>query len=154
MQGMASLPKVDNYRFYAGHSIISNNGQYIADKDWQEIGVLAKEKDGLEFKLRFSESSKLGFFTSISFSEDGQYLAAGSNQGNIKVWKWKAGDLILDRELPGRISSLGFSQNGQYLIAGTEEGQIATWTLKVEEPKMNDMLSGRIWRTGIDPHFP
>jgi WD40 repeat protein len=68
--------------------------------------------------------------TTASFSPDGQWLAAGTRDGSI--WLWKSGDATSARRLTGlsgTVMDVDFSINGDLLVASSDDGGMRGWTL-------------------------
>ena len=65
---------------------------------------------------------------SIVFSPNGEYLASGSQDQTIGIWRVSTGELIktlLAASLP--ITSVVFSPNGEYLASGSMNCNIGVW---------------------------
>ncbi len=66
--------------------------------------------------------------TSVAFSPDGRYLASGSEDRTIKLWRVSDGALV--RTLYGHtdwVSSVAFSPDGQYLASGSGDKTVRLW---------------------------
>lgn len=77
-----------------------------------------------------------GPVTAIALSPDGQILASGSSDRQIKLWNLATGEMLHTfggRSLwfgaghRERISSLTFSPDGELLISGSDDGRIKLW---------------------------
>jgi WD40 repeat protein len=65
----------------------------------------------------------------VAFSPDGQQLAAGCNDGVVRVWKVAHLDEA-PLALPASnrvVGSVAFSQDGQQLAAGCDDGVVRVW---------------------------
>jgi WD40 repeat protein len=69
--------------------------------------------------------------TSIAFSSNDQFLAAGYEYGLIQVWDLTKDKLLLQLSGPyGEVWSLAFSPNGKILAAACEGGPVKCWNLE------------------------
>ena len=70
---------------------------------------------------------------SVAFSPNGQVLASGSNDGNVKLWDVNSGKEILtlspqtNEESASMITSVAFSPDGQLLASGSKSGYVTIW---------------------------
>ena len=67
---------------------------------------------------------------SVVFSPKGEYLASGSFDSTIGVWRVSSGELI--KTLTGHsssVSSVVFSPDGEYLVSGSLDETIGLWSV-------------------------
>ncbi|NLJ80183.1 MAG: hypothetical protein GX335_04065, partial [Firmicutes bacterium] len=67
----------------------------------------------------------------LAFSSDDQYLASGSDDWTIRVWRAADGQFVTS--FPGHYSPvkcLVFSPDGRYLASGAKNGSIIVWEWK------------------------
>ncbi len=81
----------------------------------------------------------------IAISPDGQLIASGSNDNNIKLWQLTTGKLLRDfnRWFSGHssmVDSLAFSPDGQLLASGSWDDTIKLW--QVNTGKQISTLTG------------
>ncbi len=84
---------------------------------------------------------------SIAFSPDGQIIASGSADGNVKLWESSSGKQIksLIRH-PYPIISIAFSPDGNILACGSDSGSIALWDLNYKEKiRTFKEHEGKVW---------
>ncbi len=67
-----------------------------------------------------------GSVNSVAFSPDGQYLASGSWDGTIKLWRVSDGALVrdYDQETGTGVLSVQFSPNGRFLGYGRADATV------------------------------
>ncbi|MCU0511860.1 MAG: TIR domain-containing protein [Anaerolineae bacterium] len=77
--------------------------------------------------LRLDSDSSL--FSSVAFSPEGTWLAAGTNSGTLALWQVR--DFTLTAALPGAhsgfIRALAFSPDGLWLASGASDSSIQLW---------------------------
>ncbi len=84
--------------------------------------------------------SDLGVYThSLVFSPEGDWLAAGSRDGRIRLWSITKGDNGFQANItPGRVieahskgvNSLSFSQSGEWLASGGNDAMARVWEIQ------------------------
>ena len=102
--------------------------------------------------------------TSVTFSPDGQYLAAStdSNQdelgnfdgGLIKIYDLTTGiDILVIEDVPGRIWSLDFSGDGHFIASASGSGGAIIWDLAtgMEVTHPAESYDFGVWRIIIAP---
>ncbi|KAF3913667.1 hypothetical protein ABW21_db0209250 [Orbilia brochopaga] len=82
-----------------------------------------------------------GFVNSLSFSPDGRWLAAGTNDQFIRVWSLPGGKLthVLGREA-GYTNNVTFFPDSKQLAFRAKEGQVRVWTVGSDE-RISDITS-------------
>jgi WD40 repeat protein len=66
----------------------------------------------------------------LAYSADGLLLAAGGNDGTIRVWDAAQGRAL--KVLPGhtsKVSSLAFAPAGRILVSGSADATVRFWNL-------------------------
>ncbi|MDJ0729031.1 MAG: caspase family protein [Crocosphaera sp.] len=104
-----------------GHTAINN----------QVKTTLQKALLSVQERNRFSGHN--GPVYSVSFSPNGQYMATGSGDGTVKLWK-PTGELIQTFEgHQGLIWSVAFSPDGQTIATGSDDKTVKLWNLQGQE---------------------
>ncbi len=65
--------------------------------------------------------------TSVSWSNDGQHIAAGAEDGNVIVWAAETGEVLLGYAHAGAAAAVAFSP-GWPTLASASAGELALWT--------------------------
>jgi WD40 repeat protein/tRNA A-37 threonylcarbamoyl transferase component Bud32 len=76
-------------------------------------------------------------WTSVAFSADGKWLAAGSSAGLVRVWDAATARELFTQPTPGQagVSGLAFSgPDGRFLIAATADNMIQGWATLSGKP--------------------
>jgi WD40 repeat protein len=63
----------------------------------------------------------------VAASPDGQYLASGSVDRTVKLWRWRDGGLGETLTQPAGVTSVAFSPDGQQLASGSYDGTVKIW---------------------------
>jgi len=86
--------------------------------------------DKLQFKKIREHKIKADCLSNISFSLDGRYYAAGSDDKTIKIWNAANGELIHSLEgHTDKVHSVSFSPDSESLASGSKDTTIGLWTL-------------------------
>ncbi len=68
--------------------------------------------------------------SSVAFSADGVFLAAGSLDGTVRVWQvTTVTTLFTFRSASNRINSIAFAPNGRTLVGGGQDNVVRLWDL-------------------------
>ena len=75
--------------------------------------------------------------TSVVFSPDGQYLASGTRDNTVKLWRVsESGSIQIVRTIRGHnswVTSVVFSPDGQYLASGSYDRTMKLWRVDTGE---------------------
>jgi WD40 repeat protein len=92
----------------------------IADPLWQEA---------LRWQRGLHLVSHQGWVNAIALSPDGQQLATGGNDQQIRFWQVQTGESLGNCTSSGPISALGFSPDGRTLASGNYDHRIQLWSV-------------------------
>jgi WD40 repeat protein len=83
-------------------------------------------------KERFATPSGIGGISAIAFSPDGELLAAGSWDTNVRVWSTRNGELVrlISDELPVSMFDLAFTPDGKTLATAGVDRTVYLWDTK------------------------
>lgn len=80
-------------------------------------------------------SGHTGNVRSVSFSPDGKYIASGSWDGTMRIWKVETGENVYTyREYLTPQISISFSPDGEYIASGTYDGSVILWYARIPKP--------------------
>lgn len=88
-----------------------------------------------------------GIITTIAYSPDSKYIAAGFSDGMIALWNADTRKLVdkIKKAHAGKIEKIDFSPNGQVLISGGDDAKVKVWSVPVtEEEIFSQLLSGYV----------
>ncbi len=73
-----------------------------------------------------------GSVLALSFSRDSEYIASGSNKGEIKVWKIRTGQCVkrFEGAHTGAVTSVEFGKDGTQLVSGSMDQTVRIHGLK------------------------
>jgi len=112
--------------------IVLNHKDRVRSVSFSKDGIIATASKDKTVKLWQSDGSPIitlqgksqSEFVSVSFSQDGQTLAAGTIDGKIELWT-RTGNLIRKtatlKQHSGRVNSLSFSPDGKIASASNDQ---------------------------------
>ncbi len=95
--------------------------------------VIDLEFGGFEWPFatkRYTVETRFRRVTSLSFSPDVRYVASGHENGQVKIWEIKSGDLlnvIWATKVFGGIIDVEFSPDGRFIVACQDDERLRVW---------------------------
>ncbi|MCK6625390.1 MAG: NB-ARC domain-containing protein [Anaerolineae bacterium] len=90
---------------------------------------------------------------SVAFSPDGKVLAAGTAEGQVRLWRVTDGQPLLTCEGHlGAVWSVAFSPDGRLLVSGSTDGTVRLWDVNTGQSLK--MLAGhthQVWSVAFSP---
>ena len=79
---------------------------------------------------------------SLSYSEDGLFIASGSEDGTVRVWDTRSGEATLDplRSGNGKVTAVVFAPSGKSVVSGTETGTVCIWNILAGQSTMQQLF--------------
>jgi WD40 repeat protein len=111
---------------------VSSDGNNIAAISWHNVYFIQKSSS----EEVWSDSYSGIVFSSVSISPNSQYIAAGTEDGNVYVYDTSSSDASWYHSgtLDGKITDLDFSGDSNYLIIGSENGKVYVYESEGDTP--------------------
>ena len=116
------IPRKTGYRFLPEKQVVGE------DQEFEFMAYPWAEPDFANWGTQFSFDGHLDLVVAIAFSADDRYIATGSNDRTIRIWRTDDGQLV--RTMTGHTSAIkviAFSPQGHYLASGARDGKIKIW---------------------------
>jgi len=86
--------------------------------------------DGTSKVLTINDHDSYGGVTSVAISPNGQYVAAGSMDADVRMWNVSTGQLVERlRGHWGGVCSVAFTPDGKGLVSGSLDKTLKFWDL-------------------------
>src|SRR5215467_3160444 len=119
----------------------SANGQRLAYNEGGTISVVDLATGQLQLSFLAEMDKEYPLVRAMSFSPDGQWLAVGGNDGNVKLFDAASGRLA--KTMRGHVdwvTAVAFSRGGR-LVSGSDDQTVRIWS--TESSKALRILKGR-----------
>jgi WD40 repeat protein len=100
---------------------------------YEYLKVIDLEFGGFEWPFaikRYDVETRFRSVTSVSFSPDERYVASGHENGQVKIWEIKTGDLLnvlWATKVFGGVLDVEFSPDGRYIAACQDDERLRVW---------------------------
>jgi WD40 repeat protein len=94
------------------------------------------------------------YVTSMAFSADGRYVLSGHENGQIKVWEIKTGDLLnvlWGTRVFGGVLDVEFSPDGRFIAACQDDERIRVWRFPDYMEKVLTGQNGAVYSLAFNP---
>jgi WD40 repeat protein/serine/threonine protein kinase len=145
----------------------------LADREWsannfrgaeQQLDACPEDLRGWEWRYlkrrRLRSVPPLGHpsaaLTAV-FSPDGQWIISGSQDGKVRIWNWRTGQMHYEFEAHERhVRSIALSADGRCLATGSWDGTAAVWSWETTcgegAPRLlHHRIKGRINHVALNP---
>ena len=111
---------------------VSSNGNNMVAISWHNIYFIHKSSSDEVW----SDSYTGMIFNSVSISPNSQYIAAGTEDGNVYVYNTSSSEASWYHSgtLDGKITDIDFSGDSNYLIIGSENGKVYVYESEGDTP--------------------
>ena len=111
---------------------LSSDGNNIAAISWHNVYFIHKSSSDEVW----SDSYSGIVFSSVSISPNSQYIAAGTEDGNVYVYDTgnSSAAWYHSGSLDGKITAIDFSGDSNYLIIGSESGKVYVYESEGDTP--------------------
>ena len=86
------------------------------------------------------------WINTVAFTADGNHLAVGSSDGQLRLWERDGWRLLGALRHPAALTSVGFTSSPERLLTGAADGTLRRWELDEVIPTT---LEGRVWGLGV-----
>jgi len=108
---------------------LSQNGYYAAVGLGKKVLVIHIDKHTTDIVETCFYNHKR-WVTCVCSSQDGNYVASGSNDGEVKVYDIKNNKKIFAYEHDGRVFSVCFSPCGRYVASGSDDKKVKVYDIQ------------------------
>ena len=115
---------------------MTSDGTHIAVIDFRNVYYFSRASNEEIWVDNFATDT----MTSVAISSSSQYIAAGTEDGNVYVYDTSSQDYIWSHSgsgVNGPITDIDFSENSNYLIVGTSNGNVYIFASSDGNPEMD-----------------
>lgn len=95
----------------------------------------------------------INWVLSIALSPDGQTIAIGSNNMEVRFWDMATGDWIRTLPYAGQVWSIAFSSDGKTVVTGSEDKTVRIWNFLTGECLQTcQEHQHRVWLVAFNPN--
>ena len=109
---------------------VQPTGAYcFASTEDSKVHLLGIAGDDVKAIVAFSDDDKLKYSCGACHV-DGLIYGAGCEDGSVRIWDLKKGELAGEIKVDAAVKSLSFAENGYYVAAGCEDGYARVFDLR------------------------
>jgi WD40 repeat protein len=129
-----------------GAVALGDGDRYVAASDAHDDVILWDTRTLKQIRRFAAQSSQSARnpVAALAISQDGRLLAAGTKQGQIRVWNISSGSLLRGNTQSG-INDLAFNPAGTMLASAHNDGIVRLWNIKSQQLRLHSLphpLSG------------
>jgi WD40 repeat protein len=91
------------------------------------IQLSSIQEGHFQFTTRLFHSKRV---RAVTFSPNGNYLASGSDDTTVKVWKVTSGEQLTQMDHQGIVTAVAFSHDSSYLASASSTGEVRMLSMK------------------------
>lgn len=125
----SDLGEVNSVAFSPDGRRLAGGTRVYPDQFYGDIGVFVWDVATGQQLQRFIVPRPAGYVNSLAFSPNGQVLAVGDDEGNIRRWDLTTGEArpVLDAHPGTWVTSVVFSPDGEKIASGSRKGLAKVW---------------------------
>jgi len=87
----------------------------------------------------------------VAFSPDNTFLASGSDDGTVKLWRFPQGEEVATIKHTDKVWFVLFSPKGNFLASGSEDGRAKIWDVRKGKLLVELRHNSGIWQVVFSP---
>ena len=131
-----------------GHMVVSHDRRY---------GVIAEFGDTSIYIGEVSENEPYAHMThdatvnSVAISQDGKYVASGSDDKTARVWDSATGSEVSRITHDSKVNSVSFSPDGKYVVSGSDDNTARVWEISTGKEIARMTHDGTVGSVAFSP---